>query len=136
VGTAVGSAPEAFGLRCFQRPFAGFRSELVQRPGSRPGQRREPRRERLFQFGLDVDVGEQFVGQVIGELGPDLVVLQQPIAGVDPVVGVERLPIDPDREDRQERDQGGYDEQSRDDAAVRRLDFLGWAVVEGRRRPS
>jgi hypothetical protein len=55
---------------------------------------------------------------------------------VDPVVGVERLAIDPDREDREERDQGGYGEQSGDDAAMRRLAFLGWGVVEGRRRPS
>jgi hypothetical protein len=136
VGATVGSAPEAFGLRGFQRPFGDFRSELVQRPGSRAGERCEPRRERLFQFGLNVDVGEEFVGQVIGELGTDLVVLKQPIAGVDPVVGVERLAIDPDREDRQERDQCGYGEQSGDDAAVRRLVFMGWGVVEGRRLPS
>jgi hypothetical protein len=66
VGAAVGSAPETFGLRGFQRPFGDFRSELVQRSGSRPGQRREPRRERLFQFGLDVDVGEEFIAEVIG----------------------------------------------------------------------
>ena len=125
VGGAVGRAPEAFGLRGFQRPFGDFGSELVQRPGGRPGEGREPRREGLFQFGLDVDVGEEFVGEVVGELGPDLVVLQELVAGVHPVVGVERLAVDPDREDRQERDQGGDDQQRGDDPAVSRGADLG-----------
>ena len=118
MGGAVGGAPGAFGLRGFQRPFGYLRSELVQRPGGRPGERREPRREGLFQFGLDIDVGEEFIRQVVGELGLDLFVLEELVAGVDPVVGVQRLPVDPDREDRQERDQRGDDQQCRDDAAV------------------
>ena len=118
MGGAVGGAPGAFGLGGFQRPFGDFGGELVQRPGGRAGEGREPRREGLFQFGLDVDVGEEFVGEVVGELGLDLVVLEELVAGVDPVVGVERLAVDPDREDRQEGDQGGDDQQRRDDGAV------------------
>jgi hypothetical protein len=90
----------------------------VQRAGGRPGEGGEARRERLFKFGLDVDVGEEFIGEVVGELGLDLFVLQEPVAGVDPVVRVQRLPVDPDREDRQERDQGGEDQKRRDDGAV------------------
>ena len=90
----------------------------MQRPGGRPGQRREARREGLFQFALDVDVGEEFIGEVVGELGLDLFVLEELVAGVDPVVGVQRLAVDPYREDRQEREQGGEDKHGRDDAAV------------------
>jgi hypothetical protein len=90
----------------------------VQRPRGRPGEGGQARWERLFQFGLDVDVGEEFIGEVVGELGLDLFVLQEAVAGVDPVVGVQRLPVDPDREDRQEREQGGEDQQPRDDGAV------------------
>ena len=90
----------------------------MQSPGGRAGQGRESRRERLFQFGLDVHVGEELVGEVIGELGLDLIVLEQLVARVNPVVGVQRLAVDPDREDRQKRDQGAYDQQRRDDARV------------------
>ena len=118
MGGTVGRAPKAFRLRGFQRPFGGFGGELVQCPGGGTGERREPRRERLFQFGLHVHVGEELIGHVAGELGPDLVVLKELAAGVDPVVGVERLPVDPDREDRQERDQRGDDQQRADDARV------------------
>jgi hypothetical protein len=92
----------------------------VQRPGGRPGEGGQARRERLFQFCLDVDVGEEFIGEVVGELGLDLFVLQEPVAGVDPVVRVQRLAVDPDREDRQEGDQGADDQQARDDGAVPR----------------
>ena len=99
MGFAVGRFPEAFGLGGFQGPFGEFGSELAQAAGGRAGQGREPRREGLFQFGLHIDVFEELVRQVVGELGLDLVVLQQLAAGVDPVIGVERLAIDPDRED-------------------------------------
>ena len=69
MGGAIGVAPEAFGLGGFQRPFGHLGSELLQRPGGGAGEGREPRRQRLFQFGLHVDVGEELIGQVVGELG-------------------------------------------------------------------
>jgi hypothetical protein len=72
----------------------------------------------LFQFSLHVDVGEELFRQVFGESGLDLFVLEQLVARADPVVGVERLSVDPGREDAQERDQSGDDQQGRDDARV------------------
>jgi hypothetical protein len=92
--------------------------ELVQGAGGGAGEGRESRRQRCFQFGFDVDVFKELFRQVVGEAGLDRFVLEQLVAGVDPVVGVEGLPVDPDREDRDEGDQGGEDEQGRDDARV------------------
>jgi hypothetical protein len=51
-------------------------------------------------------------------LGLHLFVPEQLVARADPVVGVERLPVDPDREDAKEGDQGGEDQQGRDGAPV------------------
>ncbi|HEX3173550.1 MAG TPA: hypothetical protein VHQ43_04935 [Solirubrobacterales bacterium] len=93
-------------------------SELIQSPGGWTGQGRETRRERFFQFALHVHAGEELVGEVVGELGLDLPVLEELVARLDPVVGVERLAVDPDREDGEERDQRGQDEKCRDDARV------------------
>ena len=90
----------------------------MQGAGSGAGERCESRRERRFQLGLHLDVFEELVRQIAGESGLDLFVLEQLLARVDPVVGVERLPIDPDREDGEEGDQGAYDQQRRDDARV------------------
>jgi len=71
-----------------------------------------------LQFGLHLDVFEELVRQVVGESGLDVLVLEQLLARVDPVVGVERLPVDPDREDGDEGEQGGQGQQCRDDARV------------------
>jgi hypothetical protein len=90
----------------------------VQGPGRRAGERCESGRKRLFQFGLHVNVGKELIREVVGEPALDFFVLEQLVARADPVVGVERLPVDPDREDAYERDQGGYDQQGRDDARV------------------
>ena len=77
-------APEAFGLRGCQRPFGYLGSKLMQSPGGWAGEGREPRRERLFQFGLHVHVGEELIREVVGELGLDLFVLKKLVAGAAP----------------------------------------------------
>jgi len=118
VGGAIGVAPEAFELRAGERPLGYLRGELVQGARGWSGQGCEPRRQGFFQLGLQVDVFKELFRQVVGELGLDLFISEQLVARADPVVGVERLPVDPDREDAQECDQGGEDQQGRDSAPM------------------
>ena len=66
-----------------------------------------------LEFLFDVDVFVELVDQVVADRFADRRVLDQAAAGVDPVVGVERLALGPDREDAEEgEDRAEHDEDS------------------------
>ena len=56
MGGAVGLAPEFLDMGIFQRLFGNLRGQLLDAPGGGAGQRLQLRRQRPFQFGLDVDI--------------------------------------------------------------------------------
>jgi hypothetical protein len=65
----------------------------------------------VFQFLFDVDVGVELVDEIVADGGADRRVLDQPVAGVDPVVGVQRLALDPDGEHAEEGEQRAQHDQ-------------------------
>ena len=77
VSGAVRLAPEFLDVRVFQRLFGDLWRQLMQAAGGGAGQRLQFGWQRTFQLSLDVDVREQLVGQVVGELAPDVLVLKQ-----------------------------------------------------------
>ena len=87
-------------------PAAGPASSLVS-----PGRT-------FFQFFFDVDVFVELVDQVVADGAADRFVLQQAAAGRDPVVGVERLTLDPDREDAEEGEHRAEHDQGFDRAST------------------
>ena len=106
VGTPIRLLPQLLRARALEQPIHALHSEILERPGGRAGQRLEPRRQRVCELGLYVDVLVELVDQVDRQLAPDLVVLEQLGARIGPVVGVQQLPVRPDGEDRQDRQNG------------------------------
>ena len=96
--------------RCKNRStvFSEAGAQGRRRPAPRA---REVRRQPLLEPGLDVHVRVELVDDVHRQRFPDVVVLEQLRAHVDPGVGVERLPLDPDRERPDEEDQRPQPEQ-------------------------
>ena len=89
--------------------FAARSASVAQRAGGGRGERIEPGRERRADLLGDVDVRVQLVDEVDGDLVADHGVGEHLGARLRPVVGVEHLPVQPDGEQRDER------EQARDD---------------------
>ncbi len=124
----VGLFPQFLGGRGFQRLFGALPGHLAQAAGRRPGQVLGVAGKDFFQFLADVDVFVELVDQVIAQRRADRLVLQQPAAGVDPVVGVERLALGPDREDAEEGEERAEDDKPSDhptsSAAHRRMVYV------------
>ncbi len=118
VRLAVGGRPERLDLRALQRPFGDLRRERAQAGRDRGGERLQPRRQLFFQLRLHRFVGGELFGEVVGEPFVDLLVGEDPAAGADPVVGVQRLAVGPDREGREQREDRADDEQHRDPARM------------------
>ena len=98
----VGALPESLGGRGLQQLVGAVAGDLAQPAGDRPGQFLGVAGQDFAQFLLDVDVFVELVDEVVADRFADRRVLDQPVAGVDPVVGVERLALGPDREDAEE----------------------------------
>ena len=99
----VGVLPEFLRGRAFPAPCsAPLPATERSRAGDRAGELLGFAGQDVFEFFFDVDVFVELVDQVVGDRCADLLVLDQLVAGVDPVVGVERLAFDPDREDAEE----------------------------------
>jgi len=99
-------------------------ASCCQGPGGGGGERRQFRRQGLLKFFFDVDVG----GQLIGEVDRQLPLFG---AGAHPVVGVERLAVDPDGEDGDRAHHRGEDQQGGDYTRMARL--RTWGCVPGLR---
>jgi hypothetical protein len=108
--TPVGLLPQLLRARPAEqltRAVLGKRPEAAgdgarQRAGAR---RPEDLLQDLLDVSLNVDVRVQLIDQENGDLIPDVVVLEQLGARIDPVVGVEDLAVGPDGKDRQEAQQ-------------------------------
>jgi hypothetical protein len=101
----VGVFPEAFRGRALQHLFGAAARNLAQPAGHRARELLRFAGQDAFEFFFDVDVFVELVDQVVADGGADRFVLDQAPAGVDPVVGVERLALGPDREDAEEGEQ-------------------------------
>ena len=111
VGAPIRLLPQLLCARAREQPIHALHSDSLERPGGRASQRLEPRRQRVFELGLYVDVRVELVDQVDRQLPPDLVVLEQLGARIGPVVGVQQLAVRPDGEDRQDRQNGADRDQ-------------------------
>ena len=118
VGGAVGVFPERLRGRGFQHFFGAVAGDLAQAAGGGAGEVLGVAGEDVLQFGLDVDVFVELVDQVVADGGADRRVLDQVAAGRDPVVGVERLALGPDREDAEEGEDGAEDDEPFDGASA------------------
>jgi hypothetical protein len=98
-------------------PVHALLRQLAQPVRSRPGERLEPRRQRVRHLALNVDVGVHLIDDDLRNLLADVFVAQQPRARVGPVVRVEHLAIGPDREDRQQRKQRSDREEAAHEVA-------------------
>jgi len=85
---------------------------LAQATGDWSGQFLGVSRELFAQFLFDVDVFVELVDQVFADRFPDLRVLDQVAAGLDPLAGVECLTLGPDREDAEESEQRAEHDQN------------------------
>ena len=88
--------------------------ELPQATGDRRRERLHLRRKRRLELGGNVDVLVQLVDEIERESATDLVVLEQPGARRHPLVGLQRLPLRPDRQRRHEADQAREHDQHPD----------------------
>ena len=70
---------------------------LLQPRGRGSGKPVEPRGQRRLEPLLDFRALEQLVDDERAERRPNRLVLQQGVAGLHPVVGIERLSLGPDR---------------------------------------
>jgi hypothetical protein len=114
----VGRDPGVLDARPSQqlrRPSIG---ELPEPGRRRPRERLRRRRQPLLECPCHVDAREQLVDQVGAESVLDLLVREQLLARGSPVLGVERLAVDPHREGTDERDERREDEQGRHQKAV------------------
>ena len=103
--------------QCVHRADGG----LAQRARERRSEALEVRREVLGERLLRVEVRVELVDEVDGERLADLVVREELRARVDPRVGVERLPLHPERQRADEHDQRpDHDERPDDDRACPR----------------
>ena len=111
VGGPVRLFPEFLGGRGFERLFGALTRDLAQATGRGAGQVLGVAGQDFFQFLAHVDVFVELVDQVIAEGRADRLVLEEAPAGVDPVVGVERLALGPDRENAEEGEDGAEDHE-------------------------
>ena len=108
VGDPVGLLPEHLNPWRLEGLLRGLGRELTDSGRRRRGDRLEVLGQSLLQVRRDVDVRVELIDGVVRERVRDLLVLEQLAAGVDPLVRVERLAVDPAGEDRQEgEDRGG-----------------------------
>src|SRR4029077_20604211 len=99
VGASVGVLPEALGGRGFQYLFDAARSGLAHQPGEWAGELLRSAGQLAFEFLFEIHVLVELFDEEVGERRADLRVVDQLVARMDPVVGVEDLAFDPDRED-------------------------------------
>ena len=105
VGDPVGGLPEVLDARALQEAVDALDGGLAERPRDRAGESLEVRRKPLLHHRLRVGAFVELVDDVDGERHAHLVVLEQLRARVDPGVGVERLPLDPEGEGADEDDE-------------------------------
>ena len=115
-GTAVcarrlASTQSAWARGLAEQLLGGPLGQVSKRPRGRPGQRGEAWRQALLQRGLHVHVREQLVRRGRSPPGRGSLGSRSARCWSGPVLGVQELPVGPEREDRQERQQRRYDYQ-------------------------
>ena len=122
VRPAVRLLPERLHGRAAEQVVGRAYRELAQAAGDRGRERLDLWRKTGLELGGNVDVRVQLVDEIERESAADLVVLEQPGARRHPLVGIQRLPLCPDRQRRHEADQPGKHDQhpDRDPAPARK----------------
>jgi hypothetical protein len=119
VRCAIGVLPRGLDPRLLQGRARDLPAGLTEPACRRAGQALDLGREPLLDLALDVDVRVQLGDQKVGDRVADLLVLEQLAAGPRPRIGLQRLPLHPQGEDREEADQRGQHHQRHGDDSAR-----------------
>ncbi len=133
--------PQGLSLRCLEDPVGGLHRDVLQRSRDHWRERGAVRRKRLLDLCGRIRAVEQRVDEVERELPADLVVREHLPGRVRPRVRVERLPLHPDRERRDQHQERRDDDQRPDgDRSIARercalgADRCCWSLGTARHR--